>query len=194
MRTTAYLRVMTIALLFSAVMLWPVVACAQTAAPTLVVSAETSPTSPTVEPPATVETPPVDTRPIAPKFVPKKGKAIYIDRKRQRIHLYVDGREIDTFRCSTSRTLPRRGKYYYKFKRPASMSFNGAVTFKWQTVFTVGPHGHNIAFHSIPVNHAGKIIAPVGQPVSHGCVRCPEKKAKFIYRWITKKTPIIVRP
>jgi len=153
-----------------------------------VASAESTQT--TVTPPP----PPVDKRPIAPKFVPKKGKAVYLNRAKQRIYLYVDGRQIDTFLCSTSRTLPRRGTYYYKFKRPASMSFNGAVSFKWQTVFTRGPHGGNIGFHTIPVNSRGHEIAPVGKPVSHGCVRCPKKKALFLYRWITKKTPIIVRP
>jgi lipoprotein-anchoring transpeptidase ErfK/SrfK len=142
--------------------------------------------------PAPTPAPPVDKRPIAPKFVPKKGKAIYLDRRKQRIYLYVDGRQIDTFLCSTSRTLPRRGTYYYKFKRPASSA--GSVTFKWQTVFTKGPHGGNIGFHTIPVNSRGHEIAPVGKPVSHGCVRCPKKKAYFIYKWITKKTPIIVRP
>jgi lipoprotein-anchoring transpeptidase ErfK/SrfK len=163
------------------------------AAPVAVVSASEESTATTLTPPP-LPPPPVDKRPKAPKFVPQTGKAIYIDRAHQRIYLYVDGRQIDTFRCSTSSTLPRRGKYYYKFKRPASMSFNGAVTFQWQTVFTKGPHGNNIAFHSIPVNRSGHIIAPVGQPVSHGCVRCPYNKARFIYRWITKKTPIIVRP
>ena len=152
-------------------------------------SVESTITTPTPPPPA-----PVDKRPIAPRFVPRTAKAIYIDRKHQRIYLYSYGRQIDTFRCSTSRTLPRRGTYYYKFRRPRSQSFNGAVSFRWQTVFTKGPHGHNIAFHSIPVNHAGKIIAPVGRPVSHGCVRCPYAKARFIYRWITKRTPIVVRP
>ena len=110
--------------------------------------------------------------------MPKKGKAIYIDRKHQRIYLYVDGRQIDTFLCSTSRTLPRRGTYYRKFRRPASMSYNGAVTFKWQTVFTKGPHGGNIGFHTIPVNRAGREIAPVGKPVSHGCVRCPKAEGE----------------
>jgi lipoprotein-anchoring transpeptidase ErfK/SrfK len=150
-------------------------------------SAESTPTTVTPTPP-----PPVDRRPIAPYFVPKKGKAIYLNRAKQRIYLYVDGRQIDTFLCSTSRTLPRRGTYYYKFKRPASSS--GSVTFRWQTVFTKGPHGGNIGFHTVPVNSRGREIAPVGKPVSHGCVRCPKKKALFLYRWITKKTPIIVRP
>ena len=97
-----------------------------------------------------------------------------------------------SIRCSTSRTLPRRGKYYYQFKRTASSS--GSVTFRWQTVFTQGPHGGNIGFHTIPVNSSGHEIAPVGKPVSHGCVRCPKKKALFLYRWIDKRTPIIVRP
>jgi lipoprotein-anchoring transpeptidase ErfK/SrfK len=150
-------------------------------------STDTSVTTPTP--------PPVDTRPIAPKFITKKGKAVYIDRKRQWVHLYVDGREIDKFRCSTSSTLPRRGTYHVRFKRRRSMSFNGAVTFEWQVGFAIGPHGHNIAFHSVPV-YAGtnKTIAPVGRPVSHGCVRLPYKKAKFLYSWINKKTPIVVRP
>ena len=151
-------------------------------------STESTATTPTPPPP------PVDNRPIAPKFVPKKGKAIYIDRKNQRIYLYENGRQIDKFKCSTSRTLPRPGTDYYKFRRPASQSYNGAVTFKWQTVFTKGPHGGNIGFHTIPVNRSGHEIAPVGKPVSHGCVRCPKQKAYFIYHWITKKTPIIVRP
>jgi len=150
-----------------------------------------APTTPTPPPP---KPKPVDKRPKAPRFMPKKGKAIYIDRKHQRVYLYVNGRQIDKFKCSTSRTLPRRGTYHMKFKRPGSSSFNGAVTFRYQVVFAVGPHGHNIAFHSIPVNGAGHEIAPVGHPVSHGCVRVPFKKAKFIYYWITKKTPIVVRP
>ena len=137
---------------------------------------------------------PVDKRPKAPKFVPHKGKAVYIDRKHQRVYLYVNGRQIDTFKCSTSRTLPRRGTYHMKRRRKQSWSFSGSVTFYYQVIFTVGPHGHNIAFHSIPVNSSGHEIAPVGQPVSHGCVRLPYKKAKFLYYWITKKTPIVVRP
>ena len=137
---------------------------------------------------------PVDKRPKAPKFVPHKGKAVYIDRKHQRVYLYVDGRQIDKFKCSTSSTLPRRGTYHMKRKRMQSWSFSGAVTFYYQVIFTVGPHGHNIAFHSIPVDSSGHEIAPVGSPVSHGCVRLPFKKAKFLYYWINKKTPIVVRP
>jgi lipoprotein-anchoring transpeptidase ErfK/SrfK len=135
-----------------------------------------------------------DTRPKAPKFVPHKGKAIYLDRKHQRVYFYVDGRQIRKTKCSTSRTLPRRGTYHMKRKRKQSWSFNGAVTFYWQVIFTKGPHGHNIAFHSIPVNSSGHEIAPVGQPVSHGCVRLPYKTAKWLYKWINKKTPIVVRP
>jgi lipoprotein-anchoring transpeptidase ErfK/SrfK len=136
----------------------------------------------------------VDKRPKAPKFVPHKGKAIYIDRKHQRVYLYFNGRQIDKFKCSTSRTLPRRGTYHMKKRRRQSWSFSGSVTFYWQTIFTKGPHGHNIAFHSVPVDRRGHKIAPLGKPVSHGCVRVPYKKAKFIYHWIKKKTPIVVRP
>ena len=144
---------------------------------------------------ATTTTPkPVDKRPKAPKFVPQKGKAIYIDRKHQRVYLYVDGRQIDKFKCSTSSTLPRRGTYHMTRRRMQSWSFSGTVTFYYQVIFTVGPHGHNIAFHSIPVDSSGHEIAPVGSPVSHGCVRLPYKKAKFVYYWINKKTPIVVRP
>jgi hypothetical protein len=176
------------ALLVATVLATLAVGAAVAAASTVNGSAESTPATVTPTPPP----PPVDRRPIAPKFVPKKGKAIYLNRAKQRIYLYVNGRQIDTFLCSTSRTLPRRGTYYYKFKRPASSS--GSVTFKWQTVFTKGPHGGNIGFHTVPVNSRGREIAPVGKPVSHGCVRCPKKKALFLYRWITKKTPIIVRP
>lgn len=159
-------------------------------------SATSTPTTstPTTSTPTTSTPKPVDKRPKAPKFVPHKGKAVYLDRKHQRVYLYVDGRQIDKFKCSTSRTLPRRGTYHMKKRRKQSWSFNGAVTFYYQVIFTVGPHGHNIAFHSIPVNSSGHEIAPVGQPVSHGCVRLPYKKAKFLYYWITKKTPIVVRP
>jgi len=186
----------------------PLVAPAGDATTTLGVAAESVPPTTTPEtstPPATV-TPPatttrapkpkpkVDTRPKAPKFVPKKGKAIYLDRKHQWVYLYVNGRQIDKFRCSTSRTLPRRGTYHIYRKRRQSWSFNFAVTFYYQSIFTVGPHGNNIAFHSVPVNRAGHEIAPLGKPVSHGCVRVKYKKAKFIYFWATKKTPIIVRP
>ena len=137
---------------------------------------------------------PVDKRPIAPKFVPRKGKAIYIDRAHQRVYFYLNGRQIDKTKCSTSRSLPRRGTFHMTRKRKQSWSLDGSTTFFWQVIFAVGPGGHNIAFHSIPVNSAGHEIAPVGQPVSHGCVRLPYKKAKWLYGWITKKTPIIVRP
>lgn len=167
-----------------------------TSTPTTSTPTTSTPTTstPTTSTPTTVAPKPVDKRPKAPKFVPHKGKAIYIDRKHQRVYLYVNGRQIDKFKCSTSRTLPRRGTYHMKKRRKQSWSFNGAVTFYWQVIFTKGPHGHNIAFHSIPVNHSGHEIAPVGKPVSHGCVRLPYKKAKFLYKWINKKTPIVVRP
>ena len=150
--------------------------------------------TPTTSTPTTSAPKPVDKRPKAPKFVPQKGKAVYLDRKHQRVYLYEDGRQIKKWKCSTSRTLPRRGKYHMTRKRKQSWSFNGAVTFYWQVIFTVGPHGHNIAFHSIPVNHSGREIAPVGKPVSHGCVRLKYKNAKFLYKWINKKVPIVVRP
>jgi lipoprotein-anchoring transpeptidase ErfK/SrfK len=146
-----------------------------------------APSTSSVEPTA-----PVDTRPKAPSFVPKKGKAIYINRRKQRVYLYVDGRQIDTFLCSTSRTLPRAGTYHYTKHRRVGSGIGGTVVDYYQTIFTVGPHGHNIAIHSIPVDHHGHEIAPVGKPVSHGCVRVKLAKAKFIYYWITKKTPIIV--
>jgi len=168
-----------------------------TSTPATSTPASSTPTSstPTTSTPATsAPAAKVDKRPKAPKFVPHKGKAIYIDRKHQRVYLYVDGHQIDKFKCSTSSTLPRRGTYHMIRKRRQSWSFNGAVTFYWQVIFTVGPHGHNIAFHSIPVNSSGHEIAPVGKPVSHGCVRLPYKKAKFLYHWINKKTPIVVRP
>ncbi|HEX9094170.1 MAG TPA: L,D-transpeptidase [Coriobacteriia bacterium] len=143
-------------------------------------------------PTPTVEASPTAPVPNAPSFVPRTGKAVYIDRKRQRVYFYLDGRQIDSSLCSTSRTLPRRGTYYVYKQRPAGSL--GSVRYYWQSVFTVGPHGNNIAFHSIPVNRSGRIIAPVGKPVSHGCVRLPLAKAKWLYRWITRKTPVIVRP
>lgn len=168
-----------------------------TAPPTTVATPPTPPataTPPATTTPAPKPKPKVDTRPKAPKFVPKKGKAIYLDRRHQWVYLYVNGRQIDKFRCSTSRTLPRRGTYHIYRKRRQSWSFSFSVTFYYQSIFTVGPHGNNIAFHSVPVNHSGHQIAPLGRPVSHGCVRVDHKKAKFIYFWATKKTPIIVRP
>lgn len=182
--------------------MWAAPALSPTGAFVAQASAETSPSTPPTSTPVT-PTPlpkpkpkpkPVDTRPKAPKFISHKGKAIYVDRAHQRVFLYVDGRQIDKIKCSTSSTLPRRGTYHMTRKRKQSWALDGSSTFYWQIIFTVGPHGHNIAFHSVPVNSAGKEIAPVGSPVSHGCVRLPYKKAKFLYDWITKKTPIVVRP
>jgi len=201
-----------VGVLFATTLATPPAAPAGDTSATLTVATESAApmtTSETSTPPATgtppaTNTPPatttpapkpkVDKRPKAPKFVPKKGKAIYLDRKHQWVYLYVNGRQIDKFRCSTSSTLPRRGRYHIYGKRRQSWSFNFAVTFYYQSIFTVGPHGNNIAFHSVPVNRAGHEIAPLGKPVSHGCVRVKYKKAKFIYFWATKKTPIIVRP
>jgi len=130
----------------------------------------------------------------APSFMPKKGKAIYLDRRHQRVYLIRNGYIIDSFLCSTSRALPQRGTFHVLMQRKASRSFNGKVRFFWQTVFLKSKRGNNIAFHSIPINSRGHEIAPVGKPVSHGCVRVKLKKAKFIYYWIDKRTPIMVRP
>jgi len=202
---SAWVRVFAASALVSAIALaalaGPGVSAASAATGTapgasVLASSTTESSTPTTSTPTTPTPAPKkkDKRPWAPKFVSRNGKAIYIDRRHQRVYLYVKGRQIDKFKCSTSTTLPHRGKYYLIRKRKQSWSFNGVVTFYWQVIFTVGPHGHNIAFHSVPVDGSGHEIAPVGSPVSHGCVRVPYKKAKFIYFWINKKTPIYVRP
>jgi lipoprotein-anchoring transpeptidase ErfK/SrfK len=149
-----------------------------------------------VEPTSSVEpTPtPEDTRPVAPSFVPKKGRAIWVDRKHQRVSLYVDGRRVDVFPCSTARTLPRNGTYRVYAHTYHSYSIDGTMSFYYFSVFTRGPHGNRIGFHSLPTwVRNGKPVAPLGRPVSHGCVRCPPAKAKFIYGWATKSTVIVVR-
>jgi lipoprotein-anchoring transpeptidase ErfK/SrfK len=159
------------------------------------VSAPTSPT-PSAEPTPSIEpTPtPEDTRPVAPSFVPKKGRAIWVDRTHQRVSLYVDGRRIDVFPCSTARTLPRNGTYRVYAHTYHSYSIDRTMGFYYFSVFTIGPHGSRIGFHSLPTwVRNGKPVAPLGRPVSHGCVRCPPAKAKFIYGWATKKTVIVVR-
>ena len=162
-------------------------------------SSESTTTTVTPPPPAPKPKPKPKPKPTiklkrAPSFMPKKGKAIYLDRRHQRVYLIRNGYIIDSFLCSTSRTLPQRGTFHVLMQRKASRSFNGKVRFFWQTVFLKSKRGNNIAFHSIPINSRGREIAPVGKPVSHGCVRVKLAKAKFIYHWIDKRTPIVVRP
>ena len=73
-----------------------------------------------------------------------------------------------------------------------SWGLEDASTFYWFTKFVKSDKNNNIGFHSIPQYADGSLAGPLGVPVSHGCVRLSEDKAKLLYDWAPVGTKVIV--
>ncbi len=96
---------------------------------------------------------------------------------------------------SGRRGVPTPGEYAVTTKSPWSFSldFEG-VTFRWMTRFALGPDGGNIGFHEIP-RKDGKAMQTYNQLgwfAGSGCVRMATEDVKFIYRWATSGTKVVV--
>ncbi len=84
---------------------------------------------------------------------------------------------------SGRRNLPYAGTYRVLSK--AVGSYSGNLILPNMTRFTVGPGGHWIGFHGIPLAPGGRPIqsdAQLGTPLSHGCVRMNQQAARHALR------------
>jgi lipoprotein-anchoring transpeptidase ErfK/SrfK len=93
--------------------------------------------------------------------------------------------------------VPEVGSYAVTTKSPWSFSLDfDNVTFKWMTRFAFGPDGGNVGFHDIPLEK-GKLMqteGELGRFKGSGCVRMTTEDARFIYRWATPGTTVVVTP
>jgi lipoprotein-anchoring transpeptidase ErfK/SrfK len=93
--------------------------------------------------------------------------------------------------------VPEVGRYAVTTKSPWSFSLDfDNVTFRWMTRFAFGPDGGNVGFHDIPLEK-GKPMqteGELGRFKGSGCVRMTTDDAKFIYRWATPGTTVVVTP
>jgi len=121
---------------------------------------------------------------VSNTFTTAPFKSVDVNVTEQRVTLYEDGKEVDSFLCSTGnsgtdtpmgdytiyakmQTLDMRGPGYFAPKVPWVMVFKGDYTMHgnyWATAF--------------------------GRRSSHGCVGLPVDTAKRVYDWAPIGTPI----
>lgn len=136
-----------------------------------------------VQPRVDAPAPPVP--PFAASGKPRALGRVVVDLSEQHIYLYWSSGAL-AYRIPVSTGGPGYrtpiGRFVVRSKSTRTFSrSNPAVKMDWMTRFNGG-----IGFHSIPY----KLVAgtrrplwtPLGdQPVSHGCVRTPDRWARFIF-------------
>jgi hypothetical protein len=160
------------------------------AAGALVASSASSSTVTVDAPPA-----PVTVRPV-PARSGSGRRIVYRERSPQHVWL-VDrhGRVVRDFPVSGRKDWPRPGTYRVFSKSPRSWSPTYGVTFRWMVRFA---HGRSaaIGFHTIPRYRSGRLMHPVaklGRPVGRGgCPHSADADARFLYRWASIGTKVVV--
>ena len=140
----------------------------------------------------------IETRRFTP-LLPRKsgtGRRVVYSNSLQWVWV-VDKNEsvLRSMPVSGRRGVPEAGEYSVTSQSPWSYSldFEG-VSFRWMTRFALGPEGGNIGFHEIP-RKDGKAMQTYNQLgwfAGSGCVRMATEDVKFIYRWATPGTKVIV--
>ena len=115
------------------------------------------------------------------------------------MHLWVidaDGTIIRDYPVTGRPGWPLVGTYHVFSKAVATASPKYGVTFDWMVRFA---HGRelSIGFHSIPRSmKTGRPIqseSSLGAPIGHGgCVRQRAVDAKWLYRWASIGTTVVV--
>lgn len=154
-----------------------------------VVSATTTPPAPTTT------TPPVASRPV-PRHSGTGRRIVYSERTPQHVWLVAaSGRVVRDFAVSGRKDWPRPGSYRVFSKSPRSYSTTYGVSFRWMVRFAHG-HSASIGFHTIPRYGSGRLMHPLrklGRPVGRGgCPHSADPDAKFLYRWASLGTKVVV--
>ena len=162
-------------------------------------STTTSTTTSTIA--TTITSPTTETVFVEVAPVPAKsgtGRRIVYANRQQRVWVInTNNKVIRTFLVSGMLRQPGKGTFRVFSKSPSSFSpeFAG-VTFRFMTRFAIGRNGGNVGFHEIPLRY-GKLMQTVdelGAFKGSGCLRSSTQDARFIYRWATLGTKVVVVP
>jgi lipoprotein-anchoring transpeptidase ErfK/SrfK len=140
------------------------------------------------------------TRAVPPQLPRRSGtgrRVVYSNRLQWVWVIDKNENIIRSMPVSGRKGVPEVGRYAVTSQSPWSFSLDfDNVTFRWMTRFAFGPEGGNVGFHNIPLEK-GKPMqteGELGRFKGSGCVRMTTEDAKFIYRWATPGTAVIVTP
>ena len=127
------------------------------------------------------------------------GKRIVYDKSDQRIWIInEDGKVLDSYLVSGKLSEPRPGTYRVYSKSPNAVAAYQGITMKWMVRFSYGSvNGIPIGFHDLPLYADGTPMMThdqFGTPLSGGCVRQPDGKARSLYAWADIGTKVVVQP
>ncbi|MFQ5967474.1 MAG: L,D-transpeptidase [Acidimicrobiia bacterium] len=127
------------------------------------------------------------------------GRRIVYDKSDQRIWIISETeRVLDSYLVSGKLSEPRPGTYRVYSKSPNAVAFYQGITMKWMVRFAYGSvNGISIGFHDLPLYADGTPMMTheqFGTPLSGGCVRQPDHKARSLYAWADIGTTVVVQP
>ncbi len=135
----------------------------------------------------------------AAKAVPAKsgsGRRIVFSQSLQRVWL-VDGHDAATRTYLVSGSLTdnlQPGTYDVTRRQRHAIGIEDSGTMEYFVVFTAGPTGAAIGFHSIPVKngHPVQSVSELGTPESHGCIRQKTPDAIALWDYAPIGTKVVV--
>ena len=162
-------------------------------------STTTSTTTSTIA--TTITSPTTETVLVEVAPVPAKSgtgrRIVYANRQQRVLVINTNNKVIRTFLVSGMLRQPGKGTFKVFSKSRASFSpeFAG-VTFRFMTRFAIGRNGGNVGFHEIPLRYGKPMqtVDELGAFKGSGCLRSSTQDARFIYRWATLGTKVVVVP
>jgi lipoprotein-anchoring transpeptidase ErfK/SrfK len=103
----------------------------------------------------------------------------HIDLSEQRLHLYVDGEKVDTWKISAGK---KKGWTHTGTFRPQFLSKNHR-----SRLFRGAPMPYSVFYDSHWAVHGTTAINRLGTPASHGCVRLHPKNAAVLFNLVAKQ-------
>jgi hypothetical protein len=137
----------------------------------------------------------------APKQVPLPaasgvGRRIVFSQHLQRVWLVgAHGNTQRTYLGSGSLTDNLQpGEYAVTQRERHAIGIDDSGTMEYFVVFTAGPTGAAIGFHSIPVKdgHLVQTVSQLGTPQSHGCIRQWKPDAIALWKFAPTGTKVVV--
>lgn len=117
------------------------------------------------------------------------GITAKIDISEQRMRVYVNGRQVYTWKVSTGRSGYRTPTGNYRPQRMYRRYFS--------TKYNNAPMPHSVFFRGGYAIHGTNHVRNLGRVASHGCVRLAPGNAQKLYNLIrrhgTNRTSIVIR-
>lgn len=124
------------------------------------------------------------------------GRRVVFSQHLQRVWLVgSDDQVVRTYLVSGSRTDNLQpGTYAIERRERHATGIDDSGTMEYFDVFTAGPTGAAIGFHSVPVKdgHLVQTAAQLGTPQSHGCIRQWKPDAIALWRFAPLGTEVVV--